>query len=206
MDESAKHFQRIADQRLAENLRLQQELMDIRTRAQAPQQAPHQEANPYDPNTNWPAWMQYENQKTVNRAIEEADRRSEQRLMQLVSQAQEMQWAQQHPEADMNAVTAFQRVRGIGNLVDAYRLMTFDQQIMAAKQQVYQSAMQQFRQPTNQPASPIRGAAGAGTPTVGLSFEQMLKGYTDNPRIAESWPPEVKEMFNKELDYRARQR
>lgn len=180
--------------------------MELRQRQMAPQQPAAQEANPYDPNTNWAAWLQYENQRTVRTAIEEADRRSEARLMQLVQVAQETQWAQAHPEVDVNAVKAFARLNQIGNLDHAYRLMTFDQQLAAAKQEAAKAAMQQFRQPTNTPAPPIRGQAGAGSPQVGLSFEAMLKEYAVNPRVYDAWPEPIQKAFDRELMGRGRQR
>lgn len=197
----AKHFQSIADQRLAENLRLQQELE--RLKSQVPQTTQGTQQNPYDPNKDWAGWIRFENQAAARQAAQESAQAVRNEFQGLFQQATESQWAQAHPGVDINAVKAFQQLRGIRDLNDAFTLMTLPNQLAQAQAQTAQQTIQQFRQP-NSGAAPIRGTQGLGTPiTPQLSYAKLAEAYSKNPDVEDTWPKEVQEAFWRETNGRA---
>jgi len=196
----AKHFQSIADQRLADNLRLQQE--NERLKSQVPQGAQAIQANPYNPQTEWPAWIKFENLAAARQASQETAQAVRQEFQGMFQQATEAQWVQAHPNVDINAVKAFMQVRRVGNMDDAYTLMTLPNQLAQAQSQASQQAINQFRQP-NLGATPIRGAQNMGSPIQAqLSYAKLAAAYVADPRVADTWPQEVKDAFDRETNLR----
>ena len=196
----ARHFQSIADQRLAENLRLQQELQ--RLQSQAPQTPQTIQQNPYDPNKDWASWIRFENQAAARQAAQESANAVRQEFQGLFQQASEAQWAQAHPGTDINAVKSFAQMRGIRDLNDAFTLMTLPNQLAAAQSQASQQTINQFRQP-NSGAAPIRGTQGVNAPIQPqMSYAKLAAAYASNPDVEESWPVEVREAFWKETNLR----
>ena len=196
----AKHFQSIADQRLAENLRLQQE--NERLRSQMPQNPQATQQNPYDPNKDWASWIRYENQAAARQAAQESAQAVRQEFQGLFQQASEQQWANAHPGTDINAVKSFAQLRGIRDLNDAFTLMTLPNQLAQAQSQASQQAINQFRQP-GPGATPIRGAQNMGSPIQPqLSYAKLAAAYVADPRVADSWPQEIRDAFDRETNLR----
>lgn len=200
----AKHFQSIADQRLAENLRLQQELQ--RLQSQIPQNSQATQTNPFDPNKDWASWIRFETQAGARQAAQESAQAVRAEFQGMFRQATEAQWAQAHPGTDINAVKAFQQLRGIANLDDAYTLMTLPNQLAQVQSQTAQQTINQFRQPVAG-ATAIRGSqnatlGGPQTPQQ-YSYAKMAQAYANNPNVEASWPAELKDAFWKETNARS---
>ena len=207
-----KDLQRIANERQVEIYKLQQQNQEAQQRLlelmQGRIQQPQVEQNPYDYNMNPMEWFRWENQKVARdvarQASEEARRNTREEITALMQQAQEFQWAQNHPGVDVSAVKAFARMNGIAdwNLEAAHRLMTYPAQINQVAQTQAQQALQQFRQ---QPvgAQPLRGAQSAGNPQAGLRYDVLAKQFEDSNGLAyNSWPKEVQQAFDRETNHR----
>lgn len=200
--DAAKHFQSIADQRLAENLRLQQELQRYQQSQPTPASSGAIQPNPFDPQKDWASWMRFENQQAARMASQEALQGFRQELQGVLQQSAEAQWAQGHPGTDINAVKAFAQMRGIRDLNDAFALMTLPNQLAQVQSQTAQSTLQQFRQPV-QGATPIRGSQSTATPQAQqMSYVKLAEAYANNPNIEASWPAEVRDAFWKETNAR----
>ena len=200
VDEQAKHFQRLAEQRQVENYRLQQQLLEMQQRTIQPQQQ-SQNANPYDPNTQPTEWWRAENQRMINEAVEKVAQAQRQEFTNMIGTYSALQWQQQHQDVDINAIQAFQRVRGITNLDDAYKLWKLDNSVP------FNNPNPGFipAQPRTNIA-PIRNVQGAGEPpTAGWSFDKLLQQEANNPgtvaRLEQQYPG-IQDSFRKELLFR----
>lgn len=208
----AKHWQKIANERLLENYRIQQELERLRTIPQAQQtaQQPIQNQNPYDANSDWQSWIRWEQNTAAKSAAQEAANATAQQIMGYAQQQavlqQEAQWAMQHPGVDVNLVKAFAKSRGISQIDDAFMLMNMPNMLSSVQQQTQQQTFNQFSQP-KQGAIPVRNAPGApNAENTSLSFEKLLKAYTQNPSIENTWPEGLRQAFQNELFLRSGQR
>lgn len=191
---------RLANQRQAQVEALTAEVQRLKN--QPPVDS--QNKNPYDPQVDPWGWQRWENQTAARDAATQAAAQTLQVIMQqaqlMSQQNREAQWAQAHPGVDINLVKSFAEARRIGELDDAYTLMTLNQQVQGAVQQAQSGLLNQFRQPANV-AQPVRAQGGQGAP-VSLRFETMLEAYTSNPNIENTWPPQLREAFHRELDMR----
>ena len=205
-----QHFQRLYNKTLAEyykerddKQRLQQQYMEALQRQAQPQQ--QQQVNPYDPQTQGLQWWEFENQKNIRTAVEESRKAVKDEFNQMIQQANELQWQQQHPAVDVQAIKAFNRVNGIAewNLEAGYKLMNFGSQFNQIAQTQAQQALNNFRQPQT-PITPVRGAPGAGNPqTQYASYEALALQYQEtNGNVAKTWPKEVQDAFNLETTRR----
>lgn len=197
--DAAKHFQSIAEQRQAEIYRLQQEqermrseMLTLMQRVSAPTQQ-----NPHDYTTNFPEWNRWENQRLAEQIAEKAREASRQEFAGLIQRASEMQWSQAHPEVDIAAVKAFAQQRGIQRLEDAYTVMKSQETLQTAFSTASAAALRQFQQPQSG-ASPIRGAEAAPVQSK-VSFKETLEAWSRNPAIEDTWSPEFKADFEREL-------
>lgn len=196
VEDPAKELLRLANQRQAEIYRLQAELQATQQQRAVPPPV-DSEKNPFDPNQNWVGWMEWNNRKMEERIAQKTQQVTEGMLQNLFSQAQEATWAQSHPGVDVNAVKNFARVRGISNLDDAYKVLTFDERVAAAGVTAAQTAINSFRQPQNA-AQPMRGTQGS-PPQTGYSFEKLLNAYNANPDVYNGWPEGLQKAFDEEL-------
>jgi hypothetical protein len=193
--------QSLADQRLAEVLRLQNEMkkkdemLQQFVQAQRPQSA---QENPYDPATQYHQYNRFE-QERLKREIAEETRKGMMDFMGgLMTQAQDMAWQQKHPNVDINTVKSFAQYRGVQNLDDAYLLMTMSGQVQSAASQATQNAFKQFQQPANA-AQPLRGVQSAPQGQASLSFAKLYQDFTSSNGAAyNSWNPEVQKAFDME--------
>lgn len=174
-----------------------------------PQQPQSPTENPYDYQTQFPAWQRWETQMAARIAAQESTQGIVQSLMQSSMQAAESQWQQAHPNIDINAVKAYAQINwGIRNVTpkvldDAVSVMTQSGRIAQAQTQGAQNAINQFRQPQNA-AQPVRAQAG-GTPipTEG-SFEKDLEVYATNGMTPPpTWSKARIEAFDRELALRS---
>ena len=203
--EQARHFQQIADRERAEKLALQNQLAQITQAMVNQQQQPQQvQEQPPDPNQNWAAWLDWKLRQNQKETVSQLQQQNTQWLQNIVSQAQEQQLQQKYPNLNMNQVKQFAQFRGIANLEDAITLMTLPQTTADLTQTIQQQTIKTLSQPQMQ-ARPIRTANSATPPQqeVNLSYEQMLKAYTANPSIADSWPPDLEKKFWRETLQRA---
>lgn len=206
----AKHFQSLADQRQAENLRLQRQvdqLMEMQQKVILQQQESSQPKNPFDaatqPNDYW-NW-QFENAatKAARLAAEESRKASREEMVQMFQTSYEQQWQAQHPQVNIEVVKAFQNQRGIRDINDAYTLMTLPQQTAQIAQTQAQAALNQFRQPQNQGASPLRGSGQAPVQPQ-LSYEKLAIDFQNtNGSAYDTWPKHLQEAFDKETNLRS---
>ena len=208
--QTEQHWQKIANERMIALYQKDQEIERMRQQPQQPQQVQQpqsqQNGNPYAQD-DWANWMRFEISRGQEAAAQLAADRSLQGVMgfaqQQATQQAEMNWAMQHPGVDIMAVKAFSKMRGISNIDDAYMLMNMPNMLNSVQQQTTQQAFQNFNQP-RQGAIPVRGNAGAAVDgQTSLSFEKMLQAYTQNPSIENTWHPDLKREFFKELHYRS---
>lgn len=182
---------------------LQGTVDSLRTQLQATQQqmaqmlqqtAPQAQQNPYDPQTQpneWWAWRDQQYADTVARKTEE-------RLMGVISNAarsqQESQWQSAHPQVNIADVKAFAQARQIGNLDDAFTLMTLPQQ----QRQTVAAAFTQFQRPQNS-AQPLQGAQGAAQGEVQGRFDMDYQAFVQtNGKVYETWDPARRLAFDQE--------
>jgi hypothetical protein len=192
----ATHFQSIADQERAQRLaeqeradRLQQQLMEIATARNSPPTE-----NPHDYSTNFPAWFQFEQQKSSKQLLEEARRINREELGVMIQQANDLAWQQKHPEMDINTVRRWGQMNNVNNLDHALTLMNLDKQKFAAAQAGYNQA---FKQTTTTAA--LRSSSGVPG-TVEVNFKEMAKQYANNPDIEKTWDPKLRDAFHRELN------
>jgi hypothetical protein len=200
-DEEVRRLQSIADRRLAENYRLEAQLeaeRQMRESRAAQPQAPTQ--NPYNPQTNFVEWQDWNLRAYGEQIADKVSRVTEEKFARLIQTAQEAAWQNQHTDVDINAVKSFARSRGISNLDDALIVMNAGQNVQRAAQNASLQALNSFRQP-QAGATPLRGAEPAG-PEARLSFVETLKAYRQDPSIYERWTPELRADFDRELKAR----
>ena len=209
----ARYFQAEADRQRAENLRLQQQMTSLMQQNQQflqTQQAAQANRNPYDPNTQGTDWWKFEMQSAAKQAAQEAaseaEKRSQRQLETLVTTAYENSWAQAHPNVDVNMVKAFadQNFLGGPNRLDnAFRLMTIPQTVNQVAQATAQQALNQFRQPTNAGAVPLRSSGQPSPQTPQLSFAKLAEDFQNtNGAVYNTWPKDIQAAFDKEWSYR----
>lgn len=194
--EADAHWQKIAQERLVQQYQLQQEVERLRQESLARQQqtqSPNQ--NPYDANQDWQSWIKWEQQAAARVAAQEAISGIMGFAQQQAAIQQEQQWAAQHPNVDIMQVKAFQKMRGIQNMDDAYTLMTMPMMMNSVQTQAAQQTINQFRQP-QVGASAVRAGQAEGQTL--LSYEGMLRAYNANPKVEDSWPQSIRDMFWKE--------
>lgn len=173
---------------LSEKYQLEQRLAQAEQRLMQPQT--QQQGNPYDYNTQFPDWFRYEQQAGIKAATEAAQKTSMETLQNMMAQAGEMQWIQQHPGVDVTAIKQFNRQNGIAewNLDAGYKLLNFPNQIASAAQQASQQTLNQFRQPTNGSfAQPVRGNNG-GMQAPSFDFKKLVEAAAKNPAIIDALP------------------
>jgi hypothetical protein len=201
-DEQIRHLQSLKDQAEAKALAFQYQLQQMQTAQQQFQQPQPQapQGNPYDYQTNFPAWQSWETQAAARLAAQESTKAVRQEFEGLVRQSQEMQWIQQHPGVDVTAVKMFNRMNGIAdwNLDVGYKLMTLPQTLTQVQQQTAQQTINSFKNPT-QGAQPLRGQSGGGLPQTQFSFQKTLEAYNADPNIEETWPQGFKDAFWREV-------
>lgn len=204
VDANVQEVMRIANQRYADVLRLQQENETLR-RQQQPLQPPAQ--NPFDPNSDFVRWNQFENRQMIREAIQENTQGIIGTLMQTAQRQSEAQWQTEHPTVDINQVRMFAQQRwGVQNVTtqmmdDVIALQLQPQRLVEAQTRGAQNQINQFRQPQNM-AQPIRGVSPAAQVPTQLSFEKLLPMYVSNPNVAETWDPRLREAFFAELHLR----
>lgn len=200
----ARHFQSLADQRYAENLRLQKELFDLRMSMSQQPQGMQSEPAP-DPQSDWAGYIRWQNKQLAREIKEETRKEVMEQFQNMISQAQDAAWQQKHPQVDIQTVRAFAQVRGIRELDDALALMNMQAGIQQVAQQSASTAFQQFRQPQSQ-AQPLRNAQAAPAPAQ-LTYAALADEFTrTNGKAFDSWPPEVQTAFNLESSRREAQR
>jgi hypothetical protein len=199
-----KELQSYASRVAAENQMFKQQF----SQPQQPQQPYQASQNPYDPNTQPNEWWRKENEIMIQRTAMQTRQELMDALQQAAAQQSQMQvereFSQRHPGVDFNAVKFFAQQRGIANPEDAYLIMTLPNQLNQVRAGAQQEALKQFNQ-TQAPVT-MRGSQPAQTGTVNLSFEQMANAYVSDPKVFETWHPEVQKMFKQELMARQRQR
>jgi hypothetical protein len=205
--QSAQHFQSLYNKTLAQNYALQQQLENfqrMQMEAAQRQQPQTQTTNPYDPNTQWAPWIQWQTEHAAQMAVTGAQQAFEERLQNAMRQNQESQWIAAHPGIDIAGVKAFAQMRSIGNLDDAYTLMTLPTQLANVQAQAINQTFNQVRQPQQTAATPTRGI-NTNTPTgpVQLSLEKMMEAYMNDPEVENTWHPDVRKEFWKHVTARA---
>lgn len=209
VDEAVRQAQSLADKRLAENLALQQQLNAVMMQQQQVLQQrnnlPSQVQDPQpDPNQDPAKWWDWKLRQDRRELLEGFERSQQSFLNNLMGQAQDAKFMQDHPDANIVAVKQFAQLRGIQNLEDAHTVMVSQQQRVGAFQQGIQQGVQQFRQPTG--AMPLRTQPSTQTPVPQampqFSFEATLKEYVKNPNIEASWPEGFKQAFWREANMR----
>lgn len=210
LDSQTAHWQRVANEKQILAFQLQQEIDRIRQENLARQNQPPQmqnvQQNPYNADTDWQSWMKWEQQAAAVSAAKNAAQETLQMVMGYAQQQQqaqaEQQWAMQHPGVDVMQVKAFQKMRGIQNIDDAYTLMSMPMMMNTVQNQAQQQTINQFRQP-QVGANAIRSGSNVvdGQP-IQLSFEKMAQAYSQNPDIEKTWNPELRQVFWREVSAR----
>ena len=161
---------------LAEKYELQQQFNQLQQRI--PQQPVQQ--NPHDYQTDFPNWFRYEQNMSEQRTAERATRASMEGIQNMIAQANESSWIQQHPNVDIHSLKAFNRMNGIAdwNLDAGYKLMNYPSQIQQVAQTASNQTAQNFRQPQTG-AQPIRpnGGQPVGQPTY--KYEDLVKAVNE---------------------------
>lgn len=205
-EERAKRAeQSLADKRLAENLKLQQQLSEAQRQMaeillrQQPEAA--RPRNPYDAQSQPTEWWEYEKQALAEASAAKSSELVMKQLNQLASKQAEISWQQQHPDVDLAAVKAFAQMNGIAewNLEAAYRLMKYPENLASVARVGAQNALNSQRQPQVGAVS-MRGIQSSGGPgEYSLSYEKLAQEYNaTNGEAAKSWPPGLYEAFKKE--------
>lgn len=199
LPDPARHFQSLADQRYAENLRLQKELFDLRMAMNSAPQT--QRETPPDPATDWAGYIRWTNRELAREIKEETRKEVMGQFQQMISTAQDAAWQQKHPNVDIQTVRAFAQVRGIRELDDALSLMEMQSSIQQVARQTAQSTLNSFRQPQSQ-AQPLRNTQ-AAPPPAQLRYDVLADEYVKtHGRVFDSWPKDIQDAFTRESNLR----
>lgn len=207
VDDQIRQIQSLADQRLAQNYQLQQEVSQLRqqfTDVLTKQIQPQQERNPYDPQTQNEQYWDWKLDQQGRRLLSEAEKVYDKKFMSLAQNAYESNWAQQHPGVDIAQVKAFAQSRGIQQLDDAITLMTLPNQFNQARTAGAQGILQQYRQPQQPGAVSVRGTNAAPQVQPQWNYEEKLREVTQDATAFDRWPPELQKAFDTETRVRQR--
>lgn len=199
-DPNIVELQRKLNERQIREYQLNQELE--RMRQQQPVVQPPA-GNPFDASTQQAQWWSWEKNDMARLAAEQARQSTKQEFGAFFGQISEAQWSNQHPGVDIQQVKAFQQMRGIRDINDAYTLMNLPNQLNSVAQNTAQQALNNFRQPTQIGATPLRGTQGAAPGTIQLRFQDMLKAQAEDSNFITRFPQEVQDAFWRE-SYAAR--
>lgn len=189
-----------AEQRANEMAAQLQQMQQLVSGLQKPQA---EQTNPHNYQEDFPAWYRWEQESLRTSIVSEVSGKTQENFSNMVRQAQDLTWQQNHPDVDVGLVKQFQQSRGIPDIEDAYKLMTFESQLHAATAQGRADMLTQVTQP--QTASPLSGQGGGGVPQ-GQAFAPLLEAYARDSSIENTWTPEVRAAFHAELNLRDRAR
>lgn len=182
-------FQGTVDSLRAQILQQQEYMKSL-----AQQTAPQIQQNPYDPQTQPTEWWREEMRRDREQTIQKTQEVFLGNLTQLARQQAETTWQNSHPNVSIADVKAFAQSRQIGNLDDAYTLMTLPQ----SQTNNAINMMTQFQRPQNQ-ATPLRGTQGTSQADMQGRFDKDYSDYVNtNGAIYDTWPPERKAAFDTE--------
>lgn len=165
--------------------------------------------NPYDMQTQFPDWQRFEMQSYGKQLLSEAKKTYQEEMQQMVQQANEMTWINQHQldlakaGISVDHIKAYNRMNGIPdwNLDIGWKLMNMPSVVANVARQTNQNAINTIRQPQTG-ASPIRGASPALATTPKFSYEKLALEYQQNPRVFDSWDKGLQDAFMEETNSR----
>lgn len=198
-EQKLRAMQSEKDRMFAQNLALQNQMLQIQQEVISRNQPQQVQANPYDyyqdpiNHNKWEIW------KSQQDLLPQIDARAEQKLMGMLENLYEQNFTQQHPDVDMNAVRNFAKLRRIGNLDDAYTLMNIQNNIQNVQRDTINNT---FNQMKNQGAAPLRNTGSSAQVQPKLNFADTLQRVAQDPHYLETLPKQVQEDFQKELNYR----
>ena len=199
VDENVQNLQRILNERTVAQYRLEQEVQAMRQQLAQQQQRPQDQAP--DPNTDPQGWWAWRDKKLLSDARNAWKEELASQISTLSAAQQEQQFLNTHPGVDLPTLKMFAQQRQIGNLDDAYTLLTLPQTQAQLTTQAFQTTANQFMRPAA--AQPVRGTQPAAQ-IPQASFERDAQDYiATNGRIADSWSPERRAAFD--LEYKKRE-
>lgn len=173
--------------------RMQTQLLQTQQMLSRPQ-SPTQEQNPFDPNSQGQDYWRWE----MGNMAKQTATATRQELLGVLEQAslrqQETQWANAHPQVNVESVKAFADQRGIRNLDDALTLMTLPQ----TQTNIVSNAFQQFQRPQNS-AQPLQGTQSGVSQEMQGRFDKDYQEYvSSNGKVYEGWEPARRLAFDTE--------
>lgn len=198
LDDSSRHFQSLYNQTYAEKLALQQQIQAMQMQMLQNQVAPaqnHTQAAP-DPNVDPVGYLDWKVSQQINSLRNELPKalqeQNQQWIQGLYAQAQESQFAQTHPDVNINELKAYAQSRGISRLEDAYALLTLPKTVTSIAQSTAQQVTQSMAKP-NAGAVPVRPGASSSAPPA-LDYGKLYQEYVStngNP----NWSTGLKSWF-----------
>lgn len=168
----------------------------------AQQAAPQVQQNPYDPQTQPNEWWTWRDQRYAEMVAQKTEERLVGALSSVAKNQAEVQWQNAHPRVNIADVKAFAETRKIGNLDDAYTLMTLPQ----AQAQQAAGVFNQFQRPQNA-ATPLQGSQGGAQQEMQGRFDKdYLEFAQTNGRAYDTWSPERRLAFDTEHKRREAER
>lgn len=203
-DELVRSLQSEKDKIYADNLRLQNQMMELQTKV-LQTQTPQVQQNPHDPAVNWAAWIQWENQQMAMKAAELARQGLMQDLMGLAQQQGEAQWRTQHPDADVESLKMIAKARygtqtpTMQMIEDVYTLTRLPNTVNAARTDAINQTYNNFRQSQQAPSTVRGGVSGGSNAPATVDYVKLAQEYqATNGRAYDNWHPEIQKFFDRQ--------